>query len=242
MRAMRRVFSTGVLIIICAAAQAQPASESSQRATLLEYLQASRDAFQARMDARSFRSLEVHGSGANEMRVEMEVSCPSGYHMRVFRGGRLSTDFYRVDGKEYRRVDGKWQASPAPASGSHCPSATDVARMKATSAAAAQREAQHVDDYAARMQVTRGSIRTVHGVRCQEWTVQSLPALTSTSPGPLQPQLQHRPGDDTQTMCLSLQDHFTMEQTRFVAGTPNPVLDVTTYYDWNKPITIPAPH
>ena len=231
MRAMRRKFSTALGVFLAGACLAQsPAQEQKQ--LLTEYWTAMHHMFVAMIEARSSRSLAVRwNKQGQETRVFNEESCPGGHHMQVFRGGALVTDFYSVAGKEFRYEKGKWVESAAPKS-SECRSYSEIQRDVAGANKSFDRMMGDLDDLAAHEAVTKGPVKTVHGIRCQVWTVQqlrppeNLPGLRSTATGP-------------ESVCISLTGWHDMER---ISPGPDPKHPaVTTYYDWNKPITISAP-
>ena len=243
MRAMRRKFSTACVVWILLVEggprllAVQPPTADQQRALMVEYVTAMTDSAIASVQARTHRETNIRWDANNsQTRTELEIVCEVGYHMQVFRDDKLVTDFYRIDGTEYRRSNGNWVASPAANGRVYCEPSGKIPQRVAAMQEGRRRGLADLDEMATRERVTKGPIKAVHGVRCQEWMVKSLPALRE--PSPLQPHLQHSPGDEFFSECIGLKDHYPME--RIMNGI-NSRPWTTTLYDWNKPIKIRAP-
>lgn len=239
MRAMRRKISTALLLLspLCALAQAPASPAEQQRAVMVEYFTAWRDSSIAAIKARSHRQTSLHADESGEQtRSEIEVECGGGYHLRVFHNDKLTTELYRIAGNEYRRDNGKWVSSPAANATYPCPAEKEIEEKVQQTRRIYELNLNNLDSVAAREQITKGPIKEIHGIRCQEWTVRPIPAVSA--PDPQSAQLPHRPGEFS-SVCISLEDHTEMERIMNSGNPSRP--DVTTYYDWNKPLAIRAP-
>ena len=213
-----------------------PPPPPTPRPLLIEFLDSERQTSIARFQSTSHREVATRWDGNGEVRTETETACPDGYHMRVFHGTKLTTDFYRVNGTEYRHVNGTWKSSPAPNSGANTCDPQRAKQVAAMSDRWYQQTLQRLDSVAMEMHVAKGPIKTVHGIRCQEWQV-TRAEWNPTRLGPLQAQVK-RPAEST-TTCVGLKDHLLVEQISTGSNPGHPT--VTDYYDWNAPRIIKPP-
>jgi len=213
-----------------------PPPPPTPRPLMIEYLDSERQATIARFQSTSHREVVTRWGGDREVRTEIETACPDGYHMRVFHGGTLTTDFYRVDGTEYRHVNGAWKSSPAPRSGTNTCNPQRARQIAAMSDRWYQQTLQRLDLLAMEMHVAKGPIKTVHGVRCRQWLI-TRAEWNASGAAPLKTQPK-RPAVITST-CVSLKEYLPVEQISPGSNPDHPI--VTFYYDWNKPILIKPP-
>lgn len=202
-----------------------PPPPPTPRPLLVEYLTAQHQAMLAGLQSHSHREVMIRHDKGEEVRTETEVSCPDGFRMRVYHGGKLTTDFYNVNGREYRQVNGAWKSSPAPRGSGRCPSPAQVRQYEAMWERGFQQQLRRADQLAASLQVVKGPIKTVRGVRCQEWQTTSV-----YTPGPGESFKAQMFKD---AVCYDVQTHNLIERAGFGAQTID--------YDWNKPIDLKPP-
>jgi hypothetical protein len=227
MRGMGGKISTAAMLIASLLAGSPAAAQTAddQRALVVEYLTQRENSWQARLHARSWRQETTRMEGTEEVRTLVEVACPDGYHLHVIRG-KTVTDFYSVDGMEYRQRDGKWVTTPAPRGHNHgCYDPREVGQFREMGSPE-ERAQRFADDFASGQRVEKGAIRTVRGERCQEWRV------SSNRPS-------ERASYESNTQCLSLADGHLVESNMTTGMGSKPIVTIT--YDWNKPMVIRAP-
>lgn len=193
---------------------------------MVEFLTQREKGFRARWTATAWREETTRYDGAVAVHSLVEVSCPDAYHLRVTRGTQV-TDFYSVDGVEYREQGGHWVTNPAPAGHYNGCYPQQEVRHYRNAPSPESFAQQWADDLGAWSRVEKERVLVIHGERCQQWKQISVARPDEGR------------GENATTYCFSLADGHTVQTNALNGPGAHPV--VTVIYDWNKPITIKAP-